>query len=103
VSLKIVKHKKWARLEDSYFSPEKRAETYTVITDKKDPAIPERNQGVEIISKIGTGFIVLFMMSQSKTKYIADPTRNPKSAKESNNFVLPKGIVQSLLRWFIMD
>ena len=37
----------------SYFSPEKRAETYMIITDRIDPAIPDMNHGAEITSKIG--------------------------------------------------
>ena len=68
-----------------------------IITDRSDPAAPDMNHGAEIISEIGVGEIALFATIQLKTRYVADPIRNPNRAKEDNNFVLPKAIVQSPL------
>ena len=70
--------------------------------DRSEPAIPEMNQGAEIISRIGTGCIPIaaLAISQLKMTYANDPARNPMKAKESNSLVLSKDIACSPLHQF---
>ena len=90
------KNKKKKKLRFFYSLFENRAARYMIITDRREPAIPDRNQGAYNISKIGIGNIpiALLTMSQLNAQYVVDPIRNPKIAKDRSSFVLSKDIIQ---------
>ena len=61
------------------------------MTDRIDPAIPDINQGADIVRKTETGCNPrgLLKNRKSNTTYVTDPNKKPKREKAINSFILP--------------